>query len=217
MRFCKQKLGEEEKSFAKIFAFRIRPITKPASQSHFPAENENKREIFSRDVPKKFKNSSNIKLRLSNYTHQLTVDGQLAILIVGILHLFVGHELKSSVRHSQHSRHESLSKREIRRLLALEWNETYAVKSADSFGSVNLRQSIDHATITLVAVEINVIVVLQAQARLHDPDWICHQERENSGLAGSEHVERGSECGGRVSALNPSLDCVVAVKRWKVV
>lgn len=63
--------------------------------------------IAARDVPK-----NRLVRRLnSNQTHQLAVDRQLAVRVVRVLHLLVGHELKCAVRDAQHARHETLNKK----------------------------------------------------------------------------------------------------------
>ena len=64
---------------------------------------------------------------ITTYTHQLGVNGKFAVLIVGILHLLVGHELQGTVGHTKHARYEAL------------------VQPAYALGAVDLTNSVSHA------------------------------------------------------------------------
>lgn len=88
---------------------------------------------------------------------------------------------------------------------------THAVESTESFSSVDLHQTVNHSPVALVVRHVDVVVILQTETGLHDPDGIRQEEREDTGFAGRQHVQRWAEglCG--VATLDPSLDCVVAV------
>lgn len=121
-------------------------------------------------------------------THQLRVDGQFAIFVVGVLQLLVGHELDGSVGDAQHAGNKA------------------AVQATDSFLLVYLAQGVDHAPVLGTTRGI----ALQAETRLHHPDGVGQQQGENSRLSSCKHVHCGAQWHGRVSSLDKCLNGVVA-------
>jgi len=121
-------------------------------------------------------------------TYQLRVDGELAVLVVGVLHLLVGHELDGSVGDAQHAGHKA------------------AVQASHSLLLVDLAQGVDHALVLGTARGI----ALQAKTRLHHPDGVGQQQGEGSGLRSGQHVHRGTQWHGGVASLDERLDGVVA-------
>lgn len=84
------------------------------------------------------------------HTYQFSIDRQLAILVVGVLHLLVGHKLYGSMRHAQHAGHKA------------------SVQSTNTLCPIDLGQGMNHASIFRTAARI----ALQTETRLNHPNGI---------------------------------------------
>lgn len=96
-------------------------------------------------------------------------------------------------------------------------SQFYAIESSESFSSVYFHESVDHSTIIFAVLGTCIVVVLQTETSLHHPNWICHDQREDSSFTCAQHVKSWTERLARIAALCPAFDRVVAGMTMKSV